>query len=382
MADGSRSINNRKPVTGFTPHDSSVPLNFIILGDQGGAGDGTTDILRPNGDTTGADPDRTGAGVLALAIRAVFDMKTTDEADGCVFALTNGDNIYTEGVTNKTDQRFVTAYEKPFGMRVGIPFYLSLGNHDNGFSGIIEAFGDNQVEYTYLTEEEQATLVSPDPDDQGKQLYTGTWNMPARYYSQRFGSVLEIFAIDTDTIDTDLPGAQPTAEGTNFDSAYQREWINEALDVSPATWKMSFGHYNYISNGRYGDGSLSFKAALEDSICDRVDFHLQGHEHDLRWMRAVESCGKTEFLVSGAGSKVENRVGVPQFEEREGEGGISSYGLNESLAFMWVSLLGDTIRIEWYSDDKDGPDGNGPVPIEVWNLTKADLGKSIVEDSM
>ena len=41
---------------------------------------------------------------------------------------------------------------------------------------------------------------------------------------------------------------------------------------------------------------------LEKSICPaHVDLMLQGHDHDLEWLKPVKECGRTEFVTSGAG---------------------------------------------------------------------------------
>ena len=38
-------------------------------------------------------------------------------------------------------------------------------------------------------------------------------------------------------------------------------------------------------------------------MCGRVDVFFSGHDHDLQWLKPVSRCGKTEFIVSGAGAK-------------------------------------------------------------------------------
>ncbi len=333
VADNSGSVNSRKPTTETTPHDPNVPLNFIILGDVG-----TQDAVQA---------------ALGQTVAEVCAAKATPAVPGCHFALAAGDNIYFVGALLGTnDPQFNSAFEDIYGV-VDIPFYLVLGNHDNGATGTLEFIGDSQVEYHYRSDRP-----------------SGMWNMPARYYTHRWGEVLELFAIDSDTIDNDSDSL-PVA-GT-YDTAFQRQWIAEAADVSPARWKISMSHYNYISNGNYGDGSASFKAAMEESLCDRVQFHIQGHEHDLRWLKPVESCGRTEFVVSGAGGRKEDRPATNLgFEERQGENGISDY--RDSAGFMWATILGDTITVEWYGDNAEG--AVPPAPVERFVLTRSELGFS------
>lgn len=328
VADNSGSVNARKPTTETTPHDAATPLNFIILGDAG-----TQDAVQA---------------ALGQTIADVCAAKTVGEVDGCRFVMAAGDNIYFVGAASVADPQFRTAFEDIYGV-VDRPFYLVLGNHDNGATGQSPELGDNQVEYHYLSNR---------PSEM--------WKMPARYYTHRWGEVLELFAVDSDTIDGDNSAADAT-----YDTAFQRQWLKTAAEISPARWKISMSHYNYISNGNYGDGSASFKAAMEEALCDRVQFHVQGHEHDLRWLKPVESCGRTEFVVSGAGGRTETRPASDLgFEERQGENGISDY--RDSSGFMWASILGDTITVEWYGDNAEAH--NPPQPVERFVLSRQELG--------
>jgi len=334
-ADGSGSNMTRKPQTGFTAHNSSVPLNFLILGDAG---------------TNGNEPASEQV-ALGEVMGAVCNAKKTAAVPGCHFALAAGDNIYYAGATNVTDPQFQSTFEIPYAP-VTMPFYLVLGNHDNGVTGNLVQLGDNQVEYHYL-----ATRTS------------NKWNMPARYYTQRFGSVMELFAMDSDTVqDADVPAAQGRS---GYDGPFQQRFIADALRLSPARWKFSMTHYNYISNGNYGDGSPTFKAAMEASICDKVQFHIQGHEHDMRWLKPVASCGRTEFIVSGAAGRTESRPATNLgFAERKGEKGLSDY--RASSGFMWASILGDTLTVEWYGINAEN--ANPPRPVETFRLTRRELG--------
>lgn len=330
IADNSGSQNLYPPSTETTPHDASKPLNFIIIGDAG-----TADGVQA---------------ALGQTIAQLCEAKATAEVPGCHFAMAAGDNIYFAGALTPNDPQFNSAFEDIYAP-VGIPFYLVLGNHDNGVIGQLVTIGDNQVEYHYRSDR---------PSE--------NWNMPARYYSHRWGEVLELFAMDSDTLDGDSDALGVDAA---YDTAYQRDWISRAVELSPARWKFSMTHYNYISNGNYGDGSASFKAALEEAVCDRVQFHIQGHEHDLRWLKPVDSCGRTEFIVSGAGGRTETRPATNLgFEERQGENGISDY--RDSSGFMWASILGDDIVVEWYGDNADGL--SPPQAIERFTLSLAELG--------
>ena len=58
------------------------------------------------------------------------------------------------------------------------------------------------------------------------------------------------------------------------------------------------------------------------------------------------------------------------FAERKGENGTSDY--RASAGFMWASISGDTIIVEWYGDNAAGKQPQEPV--ERYQLTLQELG--------
>lgn len=65
-----------------------------------------------------------------------------------------------------------------------------------------------------------------------------------------------------------------------------------------------------------------------------------GHDHVMQWLKPVESMGKTEIIVSGAGGKTDklkNRHLNPAHFQQENE-----YG------FVWVSLKQSEMTISFY----------------------------------
>ena len=278
----------------------ATPLRFLLIGDQG-TGDGNQ--------------------------HAVADaMVTVCGMNGCDFVMTMGDNIYEYGATSSMDDQFETKFEQPYA-DLDVPFFLSLGNHDNGGLGFVQALGQYQVDYHYRTDRT-----------------SDKWNMPDRFYSHRFGDDLEIFVLDSDSIQR----ADPTVvnrqdPSVEYSPEGQQAWLREHIDASDANWKIAFGHYNYVSNGNYGDGSADFKAALENSICDRVQFYAQGHDHDLQWIKPVESCGRTEFIGSSAAGKARGVDPEWEFEAR--------FGMGDIYGFAWAEIVGDQFTVEFWDKD-------------------------------
>ena len=58
--------------------------------------------------------------------------------------------------------------------------------------------------------------------------------------------------------------------------------LDVALERSMAPWKIVVGHHPVRSNGRHGD-TPELLSVLPDMLTERkVDFYINGHEHDLQ----------------------------------------------------------------------------------------------------
>lgn len=277
---------------GFPPvPDGSV--RFLVIGDYG------------NGD---AEQDALAQGML-----------TACRARGCQFAITVGDNIYPSGVRSPYDPQFDAKFETPF-RDVPLPFYLSLGNHDNGNGeGSNPHVGDHQVAYTD---------VSP----------SGKWRMPARNHALRVGDV-ELFAIDSGPQEVSQTILWP--EGTRGHEV--QAWLRGALSASDAPWKFVYAHHPYLSNGLHGNAGiydsqpgrgLQYKLMLEEEVCGTADVFFAGHDHDLQWLEPGLQCPGTELIISGGGGHVRAKGAVP--DNPAYWEGYDTHG------FLWVDITGDT----------------------------------------
>ncbi len=315
-------------------NDSSAPedaaedpqpgLRFLVIGDQGTGG-----------------PDQAK---VAEAMAQVCEKR------GCDFVITNGDNIYEAGVDGPDDPRFERQFEEPYS-GMDLPFYLTLGNHDNdmtpvhaaadtdagGGLGVWGAAGDHQVAYTFR-----------------EDRTSDKWNMPARYYTFSLagadGTSAQFIALDTSPFLWD--GMPPLYDDMLVED--QIAWATETVGEPNGTWRFSFGHHPYRSNGQHNDaGSYDgfttgapagerLKAFYEEVLCDQMDIFFAGHDHDLQWLEPREECGKTQFIVSGAAGKTRPlaQSNNPAYYE---QGSI--------LGFMWVELEGDTFRGAFFDAD-------------------------------
>ncbi len=177
----------------------------------------------------------------------------------CSFAIHTGDIFYPTGVGATDDPRLKERFEVPYAP-LGIPIWLSLGNHDY----YPPANPDAAVAYTQ---------VSP----------SKAWRMPARYYTFVEHGI-RFLALDTSRPDM-----------------AQERWARRVLAESRRhgePWVIAFGHHPRLSDSRHGDADGVLASFLDRVLCHRVDLLISGHDHALEVMKP--RCGVHQ-VVTGAG---------------------------------------------------------------------------------
>lgn len=282
-----------------------------------------------------------GQYAVGEAIAQVCDAKAQsndgDTVPGCDLVVGLGDNIYESGVTGVDDPQFAEKFEKPFEP-VQLPFYMVLGNHDNtgyvGGDGAGNARGEFQVDYTFFD---------------GR--LSDRWNMPERYYRQSTPAkyqgrpLIDFFALDSNPIAGGFADANKAYAYHTY-GIDQRNWAVNTLTGSDAVFRIAMAHHPYLSNGSHGnagnyDGVPSeilpvlaggrWKAFMEEAVCDRADFFLAGHDHDMQVLEPVADCGRTEFVVSGAAGKTRNLDDPARNTARYQQGG--------EFGFFWMQAV-------------------------------------------
>lgn len=218
---------------------SSAAVSFVAFGDWGG----------------GSDDQRAVAA-------AIGDYCALNE---CEFILTLGDNFYDAGVSSVTDPLWDSYYHDVYDF-LGLPFYASLGNHDN--TGNIEA----QIAYSAI-----------DPN----------WIMPAETYT--FGK----------PDDADPPLVEFFIVNSDYDyfPLEDQLWLAREVSESNATWKLYVAHHPIYSNGRHGDGDPDYRTAVLLATCGDVDLYVTGHDHSFAHMRSDEDGCLIDNLVIGTGGR-------------------------------------------------------------------------------
>lgn len=335
--------NGNQSVTANSARQSDAVVRFVAFGDAG----------------TGSERQ----------IAVGHAMADVCAARGCDFAIELGDNFYASGVQSVDDEQFQSKFEIPYE-RLNVPVYVTLGNHDNSQGpgeGSDNTRGNYQVEYHYLA---------------GRS--SEKFRMPARYYSftAPAGSetpLVEFFSLDSNPLTAIVSDPDPDWNPESY-GAEQLSWFTDALKNSKAPWKIAFAHHPYVSNGLHGnagnyDGAPAtpvlttsgqpWKAFLEASLCaEGADLYLQGHDHDLEWLKPVEACGNTHFVVSGA-AEGPRPFGDPNRNP-------VYWQKDNTLGFFWIEISRDAMTGAAYVlDGMELPMAGGrPVAAFEQTVTK------------
>lgn len=199
------------------PPDS---VSFAVIGDMG----------------TGAQPQ----------YEVARQMLKTHASHPFEFVLMLGDNMYG----SQRPRDFVDKFEIPYGpfLRMGIPFYAALGNHDEPDNRSYPKFNMN-----------------------GQRFYSLVRG-PARF-----------FFLDT-----------------NFLDAPQLQWFESTLRDAVEEWKIVVFHHPIYSDGDRHGSNVSVRVALEPLLIRYgVDVVFSGHEHIYERLKPQK--GIVYFVVGSSG---------------------------------------------------------------------------------
>ncbi len=226
------------------------------------------------------------------------------------FVITTGDNNYPDGAADTIDanigqhyQQFIGDYQGAYGPgSVENRFWPSLGNHDW-----------HSLKCT-------AKCTGP---------YFDYFTLPGneRYYAVDYGLV-HLFALDSDTLEPD---------GNQSDSV-QAAWLQNALSVSDACYKVVYLHHAPYSSGQHGpivDVQWPYAAWGADIV-------MSGHDH------SYERLDKSSFpyIVNGAGGAMLydflNLGNLPP-------GVTSVVRYNDMHGALWVDVDTTRMRLRFFN---------------------------------
>lgn len=235
-----------------TPRPVAGSLNFLVISDWGG-----------------------NAGRVQVAVADQMGRVAAVQKSG--FVITCGDNYHGSGISSAESRRWKTEYEDVYkAPSLMIPWYPSLGNHDN--RGSVAA----EIAYSHL---------SP------------RWRLPARYYShtEKIGRQAEALFVHLDTSPFVKAYRRKNSpyRVQNQDPAVQLRWLDSVLAESHARWKIVIGHHPiYSSAPMHGDTKELIADVLPVLEKHGVEIYLCGHDHVLEHLVH----GRLNFFVCGGGS--------------------------------------------------------------------------------
>ena len=202
------------------------------------------------------------------------------------FAIMLGDNLYGGENTNDYIRKFQLPYKKL--LDAGVPFYASLGNHD-----------------------------------EPAQRFYKPFNMDGkRYYKFSKGGV-DFFALDS----TYMPPAQV-------------EWVKKELEASDAKWKIPFFHHPIYSSGERHGSEVDLRAVLEPLFLQYgVDVVFAGHEHLYERLKPQKGI---YYITQGAAAKL--RRG-----NLRDNSAMTAKGFDTDNSFTIVEIDGDQMFFETIS---------------------------------
>jgi hypothetical protein len=198
------------------------------------------------------------------------------------FVVMLGDNIYGSDSPRDFQKKFELPY-KPL-LDADVPFYASLGNHD----------------------------------DPNQRLYK-PFNMDGhRYYTFSKGPAT-FFVLDTTYVDR-----------------AQLDWLEKELSGSHTRWKIAYGHHPmYSSGGRHGS-EVDLRTLVEPLFLRYgVDVVLAGHEHFYERIRPQRG---VYYFTSGAAGKL-RRGDIRR-------GTLTAAGFDEDLSFMLMEIADDVLHFQ------------------------------------
>ncbi len=201
------------------------------------------------------------------------------------FAILLGDNIYG----SERPQDFAQKFERPYKplLDANIPFYASLGNHDDPNQRYYKPFGmGGQRFYTYQKKD-------------------------VRFY-----------VLDSNYMDKD-----------------QQTWLEKELRESNAKWKIAYFHHPLYSSGGAHGSEIDLRMIIEPMFIKYgVNVAFAGHEHF--YERLNPQKGIYYFTAGGAAKLREGDITKTP---------LTAKGFDTEQSFMLVEIDGDVMRFQTIS---------------------------------
>ena len=261
-----------------------------------------------------------GAPALAAALQRIREHQHLDAV------LLLGDNFDGCGAQSSRDPQW-----RDFGplLRVAIPIYPLLGNHDYGNPK--HRFG--------------MTFVCGSPDPQS-ELDVHAWIFPARNY-----------VITTDFADIIMADTTPVALGAgqpilgSATSQQVEDFVARELARDTRRWKIVAGHHDVFHSGimRHrdsedpGDAMVRFARMMERG---GADLYLSGHQHQLELLE--DGPRNPVFLISGAAGDPKRPAILKRIDARSR---FLAGREHKTSGFAILEIARDSLRLSFIDED-------------------------------
>ncbi len=214
------------------------------------------------------------------------------------FVIMLGDNIYG----SERPQDFVAKFEKPYQalLEAKVPFYASLGNHDDPTQRFYKLFNMN-----------------------GERYYT---------YSKGHA---RFFVLDS-----------------NYMDQVQLKWLEDQLSRSTDRWKIAYFHHPLYSSGERHGSEVDLRAQVEPLLVKYgVDVVFAGHEH---FYERVKPQNGIYYFTQGGSAKL-RRGNINR-------GALTAAGFDTDFSFTLAELGTDAMQFQTLSR-LGKPVDSGMVPL-------------------
>jgi 3',5'-cyclic AMP phosphodiesterase CpdA len=274
-AAAQQTAATKSPPAQVTPPIEKDSVRFAIIGDTGTGTSSQYEI-----------------GAQLTKARQVFPFE---------FVIMLGDNIYG----SERPQDFVNKFEKPYQalLDAKVPFYATLGNHD-------------------------------DPT----QRYYKPFNMNGeRYYSFSKGNA-RFFVLDS-----------------NYMDQAQLKWLADQLTGANDHWKIAYFHHPLYSSGEKHGSEVDLRTQVEPLFIKHgVDIVFSGHEH---FYERIKPQNGIYYFIEGGSAKL--RKGDIR------KGPLTAAGFDTDFSFILAELGKDAMQFQVLSrNGKPIDSGTLPLPEE------------------
>jgi len=273
---------------------------------------------------------------VALQMALVGEMLRPD------FIVSTGDNFYPSGLKKINDSQIFESFQDVYSYpSQNVPWYSVLGNHD---------YGDGSGKNDYRTRTSYQS---------SEMFYDDRWICCGGrdFLNQSPSDLLDLFFLDTSPfVHKYYKEDWATNSGGILDEKDKTEQqiadLDLALERSVAPWKIVIGHHPVRSNGAHGDTPELLSVMPELLTRHKVNFYLNGHEHDMQDITEPDHPG-LRYVTSGAGSKTRWETGSGKNKQKNFwtiAPGFVAIGLSDNQAKVQFWLMEGTMIYEYTLD--------------------------------